>query len=93
MHTPLQQGYAQLAEIVPTCKQSPSGGKLSRAAMLQKSEASPMHVTLHPLPSPPLPSPPPAIDYVVHQQTQALKQVEQVEKLEREVKALRIMSK
>lgn len=32
------------------------------------------------------------IDYVVHQQTQALKQVEQVEKLEREVKALRIMS-
>lgn len=33
----LQQGYSQLSEIVPTCRPSPTGAKVSRATMLQKS--------------------------------------------------------
>ena len=35
-----QQGYTQLGDLVPACKPSPTGAKLSRAAILQRSKAS-----------------------------------------------------
>lgn len=64
----IKQGYAQLTDMVPTCKPSPTGAKLSRAAMLQKT-----------------------IDYIIYLQNQAGRQQEELEQLQREVKALRIM--
>lgn len=64
----IKQGYAQLTELVPTCRPSPTGAKVSRAAMLQKT-----------------------IEYIIYLQNQQAKQQDQLESLQREVKALQIM--
>jgi MAX-like protein X len=64
----IKHGYAMLTELVPTCKHGASGGKLSRAVLLQK-----------------------ALDYIQFLQSQSSRHEEQLVKLKREVKALRIM--
>ncbi|XP_064397510.1 max-like protein X [Halichondria panicea] len=64
----IRNGYTQLSEMVPSCRPSTTGAKVSRAALLQKT-----------------------IDYVIYLQNQSRKQEEQLENLEKEVKALKIM--
>lgn len=76
-----------LTELVPTCKPGMSGGKLSRAVLLQKGETnhdlSPLMEIVWCMYV--------ALDYIQFLRSQSARHEQQLVKLKKEVKALRIM--